>query len=140
MTRPARRARGFVTVKAAIYFILSPLRCRRESPPGQAWNAWPPGVDYWLRRAYTRSVKRLTSLTIAVAIACLTGVAAQPSPLITEVRAAIKANDCPLAGKAIADYRARSGVTAEMLEALSWMGRGALAAKDLDAADKYARE
>jgi thiol-disulfide isomerase/thioredoxin len=85
-------------------------------------------------------MKRFLSWTLAASIACLTGLAAQPSPLVTEVRAAIKANDFAMAGKTIADYRARSGVTAEMLEALSWMGRGALAAKDMDGADKYARE
>ncbi|MDQ3439245.1 MAG: TlpA family protein disulfide reductase [Planctomycetota bacterium] len=85
-------------------------------------------------------MRRFLSLTLATSIACLTGLAAQPSPLVTDVRAAIKANDLPQAAKAIATYRAGKGVTAEMLEALSWMGRGALAAKDLEGAEKYARE
>ena len=68
------------------------------------------------------------------------GAARQASPLVTDVRAAIKAANFAAGDQAIATYRTANGVTAEMLEALSWMGRGALAAKDLAAADKYARE
>ncbi|MBA3270357.1 MAG: TlpA family protein disulfide reductase [Acidobacteria bacterium] len=85
-------------------------------------------------------MNRLISTTLAAVILCLAGVGAQPSPLVTDVRAAITANDFAQATKVIATYRTQKGVTAEMLEALSWMGRGALAAKDLDGADKYARE
>src|SRR5687768_17939701 len=77
----------------------------------------------------------LVLISIAVA-----GVSAQPPAIITDVRAAIKANDLALANKTLATYRAANGVTADFLEALSWMGRGTLALKDLDAAEKYARE
>jgi thiol-disulfide isomerase/thioredoxin len=59
---------------------------------------------------------------------------------VRDVRAAIAANDFALADKTLAAYRAANGVTPEMLEALSWMGRGALAAKDLENAEKYGRE
>ncbi len=76
-------------------------------------------------------------LTAAMAVAALS---AQPSAVIKEVRAAIAANDFALAAKTLATYRAAHGVNPEMLEALSWMGRGALAAKDLDRAETYARE
>jgi thiol-disulfide isomerase/thioredoxin len=75
-----------------------------------------------------------------VALAALAGLTAQSSAVIKEVRAAIAANDFTLGEKILATYRASSGVTPEMLEALSWLGRGALAAKNLDAAEKYARE
>jgi thiol-disulfide isomerase/thioredoxin len=75
-----------------------------------------------------------------VAVAALAGLNAQASALVKEVRAAIAANDFALAEKTLATYRASSGITPEMLEALSWLGRGALAAKNLDGAEKYARE
>jgi thiol-disulfide isomerase/thioredoxin len=79
----------------------------------------------------------VTLLTVAALTA---GVSAQPSPLVTEVRAAIKANDLPKAAAIVATFRKAQGVTPEMLEALSWVGRGALAAGDLDRAEEAARE
>ncbi len=60
--------------------------------------------------------------------------------VIKEVRAAIARSDFPAGEKVIADYRASKGVTPEMLEALSWLGRGAQAAKQWDRADGYAAE
>jgi len=60
--------------------------------------------------------------------------------LITDVRGAIAHNEFSHASDLIRDYRAANGVTPEMIEALSWMGRGELAAKNLDDADKYAQE
>jgi len=60
--------------------------------------------------------------------------------LIQDVRSALARNDFGAAHKAIADYRAKHGVTAEMLEALSWLGRGALAAARFEEADEYAAE
>ena len=50
--------------------------------------------------------------------------------IIGEVRDAVDQRDFKHADALIADYRASHGVTPEMLEAISWMGRGALAAKD----------
>jgi thiol-disulfide isomerase/thioredoxin len=79
----------------------------------------------------------VTLLTFAL---LTTIVAAQPSPLITDVRAAIKANDLPKAAAIVAAFQKTQGVTPEMLEALSWVGRGALAAGDLDRAERVARE
>jgi thiol-disulfide isomerase/thioredoxin len=60
--------------------------------------------------------------------------------LVADVRAAAARSDFAGAEKQVAAYRAAKGVTPEMLEALSWLGRGALAAKRLDEADKYADE
>ena len=79
----------------------------------------------------------VTLLTVAAITA---GVATQSSTLITDVRAAIKANDLPKAAAIVAAFRKAQGVTPEMLEALSWVGRGALAARDLDRAENVARE
>jgi len=60
--------------------------------------------------------------------------------LVSEVRAALARNDFAGAEKRVQNFRAKSGVTPEMLEALSWLGRGALAAKQLDQAEAYAGE
>ena len=60
--------------------------------------------------------------------------------IIADVRGAIAQNDFPRAAEYIRSYRAANGVTPEMLEALSWMGRGALAQKNFEQAEKYAQE
>jgi thiol-disulfide isomerase/thioredoxin len=67
------------------------------------------------------------------------GVLAQAPAVIRDVRAAIAENNFAKAEDVLAKYRSARGVTPEMLEALSWMGRGKLAAKDLPAAEEYAR-
>jgi hypothetical protein len=60
--------------------------------------------------------------------------------LVTDVRTALKANDFSHASELIRGYRASNGVTAEMLEAQSWIARGQLAAKRYDDAEKTATE
>ncbi|MCA1587031.1 MAG: TlpA family protein disulfide reductase [Acidobacteria bacterium] len=85
-------------------------------------------------------MRRFFATTVTVLMASLAGLMAQAPEIIKNVRGAIAANDFGLAAKTLETYRANNGVTPEMLEALSWMGRGALAAKDLDGAEKYARE
>jgi thiol-disulfide isomerase/thioredoxin len=80
-----------------------------------------------------------------------TAVLAQPSgapapaaaplqTIITEVRAAIATGDFAAGERLLTAYRAEKGTTPEALEALSWLGRGALAAKQLDKADTYAEQ
>ena len=71
--------------------------------------------------------------------AAVPAVAAPPN-VIAEVRAAIKANDFAGGEQILAAYRATKGTTPEALEAFSWLGRGALAAKRLDQAEKYAQD
>lgn len=58
--------------------------------------------------------------------------------LVREVRAAIARKDFAAGERQIGRYRQSQGVTAEMLEAQSWLARGALAEKDLDRAESYA--
>ncbi|MCC6341678.1 MAG: TlpA family protein disulfide reductase [Bryobacterales bacterium] len=60
--------------------------------------------------------------------------------IVADVRAAIAKDDFPAAEKLIADYRAKQGVTAVMIEAHSWLGRGALARKRYAQAEKYAED
>src|SRR5450631_1422383 len=60
--------------------------------------------------------------------------------VINDVRQAAAQNKFALGDSIIQKYRASQGVTAEMIAALSWLGRGALDAKQLDKADAYAKE
>jgi thiol-disulfide isomerase/thioredoxin len=60
--------------------------------------------------------------------------------VINDVRGAIARNDFALGNSLVQQYNSAHGVTPEMLEALSWLGRGALAAKELDKAEAYAKE
>jgi thiol-disulfide isomerase/thioredoxin len=60
--------------------------------------------------------------------------------VINDVREAAAHNDFALGDSIIQKYRASQGVTPELILAVSWLGRGALAAKQLDKADSYAKE
>jgi thiol-disulfide isomerase/thioredoxin len=57
-----------------------------------------------------------------------------------DVREALSQGKVALADSKIQSYRKQHGVTPEMLEALSWMGRGSLALKQFDKAEAYAQE
>ncbi|HWZ46125.1 MAG TPA: redoxin family protein [Candidatus Saccharimonadales bacterium] len=59
--------------------------------------------------------------------------------IIQEVRLSISQNNFPAAESQLKAYRDQRGIDPEYLEALSWMGRGALAAGRLDQAQDYAR-
>jgi thiol-disulfide isomerase/thioredoxin len=60
--------------------------------------------------------------------------------IVDDVLVALKQNNLGLGNAFVTQYRAQHGVTPEYLEALSWLGRGALAARQLDKAEGYARE
>ena len=60
--------------------------------------------------------------------------------IIDDVRTATAANNFPAAENAIRSYRAQSGDTPELIEALSWMARNALASGQLDQAANYAKQ
>src|SRR5271170_580204 len=60
--------------------------------------------------------------------------------VINDVREAVDRKNFAQADSLIQKYRSSQGVTPEMILALSWMGRGALEAKQLDKADSYAKE
>ena len=76
----------------------------------------------------------------AIASAVLTGQAARPVTLVSEVRAAIAAHDLAQAESLVVQRRSRDGTTPEVIEAVSWLGRGALAEKQDDRAEQYAAE
>ncbi len=75
-------------------------------------------------------------LPLAIALTALTSFAG----IIQDVRASIAKNDFTTADRLVRAYRSTNGVTPEMLEALSWIARGELAAKNYDQAEKYAAE
>jgi thiol-disulfide isomerase/thioredoxin len=60
--------------------------------------------------------------------------------LVREVRSAVNARDFTKGEQLIESYRKAKGVTPEMILALSWLGRGAQAAKAWDKAESYAAE
>jgi thiol-disulfide isomerase/thioredoxin len=60
--------------------------------------------------------------------------------IVGAVRAAIGQNDFALAEQMVKQYGAMRGGTPELAEAVSWLGRGALAAKQLDRAEAYAQQ
>jgi thiol-disulfide isomerase/thioredoxin len=60
--------------------------------------------------------------------------------LIDDVRSQIAQGAFPAAESELNTYKNQHGVTPEYLEALSWMGRGALATKQWDQAATYATE
>ncbi len=72
--------------------------------------------------------------------ALLVAAAGWAAGVVTDVRAALSNGNLALADALVSRYRAQYGVTPEILEAMSWLGRGALAAKQLDKAEAYARQ
>jgi thiol-disulfide isomerase/thioredoxin len=77
-------------------------------------------------------------LVLALAALLAASQTARPVTLVGEVRAAIAAHDLTRAEAIVAKRRADQGNTSEVLEAASWLGRGALAENKLDQAEKYA--
>src|SRR5207247_5268784 len=73
-------------------------------------------------------------------IACLLLRVAAAQDIVRDVRAAIAQNNFSMGEGLIRKYKAARGTTPEMVEAVSWLGRGALAAKQLDRAAAYAAE
>jgi thiol-disulfide isomerase/thioredoxin len=76
---------------------------------------------------------RIALLLLALATTARAGI-------IEDVRDALAKNNVGLADSEVRAFKAQHGPTPEFIEALSWIGRGALAAQQLDAAEKYARE
>ena len=59
--------------------------------------------------------------------------------IVADVRGAIAKNDLKGGDELLAKFRQANGTSPEALEALSWLGRGALAAGDNERAAKYRR-
>lgn len=88
---------------------------------------------------------RTLGLAALAALTVASPTAAQSAPqgpqgLVPTVRAAIAKQDFKAGEALVAEYRKAKGITPEMVEAVSWLGRGALAAKQYDHATDYANE
>ena len=81
---------------------------------------------------------------LLVAALCLTtaGLSAQAPPrnIVQEIRALIAKDDFATAEKTLIAYFNESGTAPEGLEALSWLGRGALAKKNYEEANRFATQ
>jgi thiol-disulfide isomerase/thioredoxin len=83
----------------------------------------------------------MKTLCMVVAIvAVLAGQVPAPADIVSEVRAAIDAGELDRADAILAKRRVEPGAGPKVAEALSWLGRGALAAEEFDRAGRYARE
>ena len=85
----------------------------------------------------------MNAATLTLAMVLVTGILghAQQAPnLVSEVRAAIAKQDFAEGERLIAAQRASTGVTPIVMEAISWLGRGALAAGQFDKAEGYAQQ
>lgn len=79
-------------------------------------------------------------MRIWIALISLFTLTASRQDIIVDVRAALAQNNFTLGENLIQRYKTEWGATPEMIEAVSWLGRGALAARQLDRADAYAAQ
>jgi len=77
---------------------------------------------------------------IAVTVWTLLAAGPASAQLVRQVRAAAGAGEYARGEQLVEAYRRERGVTAEMILALSWLGRAAQAAKDWERAEKHAVE
>ena len=83
---------------------------------------------------------RRASVAVLAAILPSLSWASSGDDLVAHVRAAVAYRNLAMAENEVAAYRARAGSTPAVLEAVSWIGRGALAAGNLDKAETCASE
>ena len=60
--------------------------------------------------------------------------------IIPDVRSAIEQNQFAVAERSVESYKKANGTTPEMIEAVSWLARGAVARKQYEEADRYAKQ
>ena len=82
----------------------------------------------------------MKALALALGLTVFLGQTARPVTLLSEVREAIAVHDLTRAEGLVAKRRAEQGTTPEVIEAISWLGRGALAERQLERAEKHAIE
>ena len=75
-----------------------------------------------------------------VLAALFAGQAPRPVTLVSEVRAAIAAHDLARAEALVLQRRSQQGNTSEVIEAVSWLSRGALAERQPDRAEQIAAQ
>jgi thiol-disulfide isomerase/thioredoxin len=91
---------------------------------------------------------KITAVLLALVLGSTTTVRGQATTVVRDVRVAVACTSWPCSPKAdfsggeaiLAKYRAAEGDTSQALEALSWLGRAALAGNNLDKAYAYATD
>jgi cytochrome c biogenesis protein CcmG/thiol:disulfide interchange protein DsbE len=83
-------------------------------------------------------MKRVLSCLVAAML--IAPVVRAQTTIVADVRAAIANNDLKGADELLAKFRQAQGTTPEALAALSWLGRGALAAGDNERAARYSQD
>src|SRR5262245_5514730 len=86
----------------------------------------------------TRQIAGL--LLLACAVSGASAQTPRPPTLLSEVRAAITAHDLARSEALVSKQRAEKGNTPEVLEALSWLARGAQSEGQRDRAESLAAE
>jgi thiol-disulfide isomerase/thioredoxin len=86
-----------------------------------------------------KQVVSALGLIAALASGMVSAAAQKPAEadVVSAVRAAIASRGVAEGERTLNEYRAISGVTPEIVEALAWLARGALAAKQFDKANGY---
>jgi thiol-disulfide isomerase/thioredoxin len=82
----------------------------------------------------------MNAIRSAALVLALGQLAPATGDIVAQIRAAADARNFTLAEREIQSYRASAGLTPELLEALSWLSRGALGARQYDRADSYSAE
>jgi thiol-disulfide isomerase/thioredoxin len=93
----------------------------------------------WIRIGKRTFVFHLVSVGVLLCFSLNVPSSAQ-ADLIGDVRAQLAQNSFSAADSELRTYKAQHGVTAEYIEALSWMARAAAAARNWDQAATYATE
>src|SRR5262245_26936581 len=88
--------------------------------------------------ALSQSSALLVSSALFASVTLIVSVAG--AGIVDDVRDRIAANDFAGADRKIAEMRKAHGASPELAQAISWMGRGELAAKDFDKAESYAEQ
>lgn len=85
-------------------------------------------------------MKQIFAALVFTLVVPSAALAQQPPSLVAVVRAHLAQQDFAGAETRLRQLQASPGITPEWLEAFSWLGRGYLAAKNLDQAEAFARE
>jgi thiol-disulfide isomerase/thioredoxin len=94
----------------------------------------------WVETGKWTRVVTLFAATLALTLLFPNASLVAQADLVGDVRDQLAQNAFSAAESELQAYKTQHGITPEYLEALSWMGRAAAAAKQWDQAEKYAKE
>ena len=97
------------------------------------WIKMPPLATFWQTNHHGKMRLRILLVSIFLTASAWAGI-------VDNVRFALAQNNFSAAESTLNSYRSRQGVTAEYLEAYSWLGRAALDQRQYDQAAAYAKQ